>query len=86
MKLSHRRPEIVARESGTDRANGGWLRRFVRLLVSPETISIMAILLSVLSLAMMVWEKPLVNWLRKMRAETPAITSSQQTQPQSQKQ
>ena len=34
MKLNHRQLVTAARDSGTDRANGGWLRRFVRLLVN----------------------------------------------------
>jgi hypothetical protein len=57
-----------------------------RLLVAPETISIIVIIISLLVLAMMVWELPLVDWLRKVRGVTPATTSFPQTSPQPQKQ
>ena len=58
MKLSHRRPETAARESGTDRANGGWLRRIVRLLVnlkqSPVHFGVLIIVCVIFIVAMCV--------------------------------
>ena len=57
-----------------------------KLLVWAEILSIMAILLSMLALAMMVWMKPLVDWSVEVWPPAPAKTSAPQTSPQPQKQ